>query len=94
MYLIYRPKGKEGPKIEILTNWVEDEGMKAEKKKGPEFHTSSARFHGFTGTGISVEEFQKILNSLHPIRSGGSTSDKPKETGGAPELKLHPRVFI
>ncbi|HET9800488.1 MAG TPA: hypothetical protein VFP82_02280, partial [Chthoniobacterales bacterium] len=41
---------------------------------------------------ISVAEFQKIVNSLHPVKEG-SKPDKPKETGGAPELKLHPKIF-
>ncbi len=93
MYLIYRPKGKEGPKIEILTNWVEDEQMKADQAKSTTWHGELGRFHGFTGEGISVAEFQKILDSLHPIKGDKSSSAKPKETGGAPEVKLHPRIF-
>jgi hypothetical protein len=91
MYLIYRPKGKEGAKIEILTNWVEDEQMKADQAKSTTWHGELGRFHGFTGAGVTVAEFQKILESLHPVKN--STSDKPKETGGAPELKLHPKIF-
>jgi hypothetical protein len=93
MYLIYRPKGKQGPKVEILTNWVEDEQIKADQAKSKTWHGELGRFHGFTGVGISLAKFQKILVSLHPVKTGGSTSDKPKETGGAPELKLHPKVF-
>lgn len=76
MYLIYRPKGKEGDKIEILTNWVEDEQMKADQAKSSTWHGELGRFHGFTGEGISLAEFQKILESLHPVKAGGSTSDK------------------
>jgi len=76
MYLIYRPKGKEGAKIEILTNWVEDEQMKADQAKSSTWHGELGRFHGFTGEGISLAEFQKILESLHPVKTGGSTSDK------------------
>jgi hypothetical protein len=91
MYLIYRPKGKEGAKVEILTNWVEDEQMKADQAESTTWHGELGRFHGFTGTGITVAEFQKILESLRPAKN--STSDKPKETGGAPELKLHPKIF-
>jgi hypothetical protein len=93
MYLIYRPKGKDGAKAEIRANWYEDENMKAETAKGPKFHPVRGRFHGFTGTGISVAEFKKIVDSLHPISIGESKSEKPKETGGAPELKLHPKIF-
>jgi hypothetical protein len=36
MYLIYRPKGKDGPKDEIKANWVSDANMKAEEAKGAE----------------------------------------------------------
>jgi hypothetical protein len=91
MYLIYRPKGKEGDKIEILTNWVEDEQMKADQAKSSTWHGELGRFHGFTGEGISLAEFQKTLESLHPVKN--SASGKSKETGGAPELKLHPKIF-
>jgi hypothetical protein len=91
MYLIYRPKGKEGPKIEILVNWVEDEQMKADQAKSSTWHGELGRFHGFTGEGISLAEFQKIVGSLHPAKN--SASGKSKETGGAPEVKLHPRIF-
>ncbi|HJX98354.1 MAG TPA: hypothetical protein VJ281_05720 [Chthoniobacterales bacterium] len=93
VYIIYRPKGKAGNKIEILTNWYEDERMKAQLAKNTTWHGELGRFHGFTGKGISVAEFQKILDSLHPIKSDGSKSEKPKETGGAPEVKLHPKIF-
>ena len=31
MYLIYTPKGKGGPKVEIRANWAEDPNMKKEK---------------------------------------------------------------
>ena len=34
MYLIYRPKGKTGRKIQIISNWVSDANMNAEKAKG------------------------------------------------------------
>ena len=76
MYLIYRPKGKEGDKIAILTNWVEDEQMKADQAKSKTWHGELGRFHGFTGEGISLAEFQTIVESLHPVKTGGSTSDK------------------
>jgi hypothetical protein len=34
MYLIYRPKGKNGRKDEIKANWVSDPNMNAEEAKG------------------------------------------------------------
>jgi hypothetical protein len=74
MYLIYRPKGKEGDKIEILTNWVEDEQMKADQAKSTSWHGELGRFHGFTGTGISLAEFQKILESLRPAKNSPDKS--------------------
>src|SRR6266513_1611796 len=67
MYLIYRPKGKGGRKDEIKANWVEDSNMKAEKAKDPQGHPILGRFHGFSATGISLAEFQKIVDSLHPV---------------------------
>ena len=105
MYLIYRPKGKDGRKDEIIANWVSDANMNAEKNKGPASHPVLGRFHGFSATGISVPEFTKIIQSLRPI--GG---DKPSASLSTPatnapvtatslqgtsssELKIHPKVF-
>jgi hypothetical protein len=68
MYLIYRPKGKSGRKIEIKSNWQHDANMNAELAKGAA-HPTLGRFHGFSATGITVAEFAKIIKSLHPIRS-------------------------
>lgn len=70
VYIIYRPKknGKNAVKDEIRANWVEDANMKAEMAKAPKSHPILGRFHGLTGTGITVEEFKKIVNSLHPIK--------------------------
>ncbi len=82
MYLIYRPKGKEGRKIKIIANWVEDENMRGEKAKDPQGHPILGRFHGFSASGITVAEFQKIVDSLHPINSTSATA-----------LKIHPKVF-
>src|SRR3954453_11807383 len=67
MYLIYRPKGKDGRKNEIIANWVSDPNMNEEKTKGPDSHPVLGRFHGFSATGITVAEFTKIIQSLHPI---------------------------
>ena len=91
MYLIYRPKGKEGRKIEILTNWVEDENMKAEKAKDPQGHPILGRFHGFSAAGITLAEFQKIVDSLHPVNSNPETA--PAAAGKTSALKIHPKVF-
>ena len=67
MYLIYTPKGKNGRKIEIKTNWASDANMKAEKAKDQLAHPVLGRYHGFSATGITVAEFTRIIKSLHPI---------------------------
>src|ERR1700682_277077 len=90
MYLIYRPKGRAGRKIEILTNWVRDTNMKAEEAKGAGGHPVLGRFHGFTGTNITLAEFNKIVRSLHPVRS--ETGESSARVA-APTLKIHPKVF-
>ncbi|PYK14798.1 MAG: hypothetical protein DME55_14540 [Verrucomicrobia bacterium] len=72
MYLIYRPKGKNGRKDEIKANWVSDANMNAETSKNSESHPILGRYHGFSATGISVAEFSKMVQSLHPIRDGES----------------------
>jgi hypothetical protein len=70
MYLIYSPKGRGigGRKVEIKSNWAEDANMKSEKAKDPLVHPTLGRYHGFSATGITVAEFRKIIDSLHPIR--------------------------
>jgi hypothetical protein len=70
MYLIYTPKGKgkAGRKKEIKANWAEDANMKSEKAKDPRAHPVLGRYHGFSTTGLSLDEFEKIIASLHPIR--------------------------
>ncbi len=87
MYLIYRPKGKTGRKIEIDSNWARDANMNAENGKGAE-HPTLGRFHGFSATGITVAEFAKIVQSLHPINPN-SPATKPS----ALSLRIHPKVF-
>ncbi|HEX7518476.1 MAG TPA: hypothetical protein VF345_14450 [Chthoniobacterales bacterium] len=69
MYLIYTPKGKgkAGRKKEIKANWAEDANMKSEKAKDQLAHPILGRYHGFSATGITVAEFDKIIQSLHPI---------------------------
>jgi hypothetical protein len=97
MYLIYRPKGKDGRKDEIIANWVSDPKMIAETAKGPNSHPALGRFHGFSASGITLTEFSKIVQSLHPI--GGNTTSEPASTPAeAPAaetsaLKIHPKVF-
>lgn len=70
MYLIYTPKGKgkKSRKVEIKANWAEDPNMKSEKAKALP-HPILGRYHGFSGTAITVIEFEKIIASLHPIRA-------------------------
>ena len=74
MYLIYRPKGKDGLKDEIKANWIEDANMKAEKTKDPVNHPVLGRFHGISATGITLEEFTKIVQSLHPFREASNSN--------------------
>jgi len=86
VYLIYTPKGKgdTGVKKEIRSNWVEDANMRAEAQlKLP----VRGRYHGFTGSNMTVAEFEKIVNSLHSIKGDGKTASGP------PPLKLHPKIF-
>jgi hypothetical protein len=105
MYLIYRPKGKDGRKAEIIANWVSDPNMNEEKAKGPNSHPVLGRFHGFSATGITIAEFTKIVQSLHPIggdkaptsRSTPATNAPVTEMSSGeatlPALKIHPKVF-
>jgi hypothetical protein len=97
MYLIYRPKGKDGRKDEIIANWVSDPNMNDEKDKGPDSHPVLGRFHGFSATGITVAEFTKIIQSLRPI-GGDKVSASASVRANAPAaetsaLKIHPKVF-
>jgi hypothetical protein len=102
MYLIYRPKGKDGRKVEIIANWISDPNMNDEKGKGPDSHPLLGRFHGFSATGITVTEFTKIIQSLHPV--GGdkahtstlthaSTLTATVPAAEKSALKIHPKVF-
>ena len=67
MYLIYRPKGKTGRKDQTKANWVSDANINAEIAKDAESHPILGRYHGFSATGITLAEFTKIVQSLHPI---------------------------
>jgi hypothetical protein len=90
MDLIYRPKGKNGSKNEIRANWVEDSNMKAENAKDPRGHPILGRFHGFSATGITLAEFSKIAQSLHPVRDEKAAASAAPQTSA---LKIHPKVF-
>jgi hypothetical protein len=105
MDLIYRPKGKDGRKDEIIANWVSDANMNNEKGKAPDAHPVLGRFHGFTATGITLTEFTKIIQSLHPVGNDNAPMSHPTPatnaqirqsvSGGASPapLKVHPKVF-
>jgi hypothetical protein len=88
MYLIYRPKGKTGRKIEIDANWQSDANMLAEKAKDQLAHPVPGRYHGFSASGMTLDEFRKIVQSLHSVRSTGLTAP-----ASAASLKIHPKVF-
>jgi hypothetical protein len=93
VFFIYTPKGKDssGVKKEILSNWVEDANMKAEQKKDPHGKVVLGRYHGFTGTNMTIADFEKIIDSLHPVtaseKGGAGAPAKPEA------LKIHPKVF-
>lgn len=61
-------QGKGGRKKEIKANWAEDANMKSEKAKDPLAHPNLGRYHGFSTTGTTVAEFEKIIQSLKPVR--------------------------
>ena len=90
MDLIYRPKGKNSRKDEIRANWVSDANMNGEKSKSPEGHPILGRYHGFSATGITLAEFSKIVQSLHPIRDEKAATPA---TAQAFAVKIHPKVF-
>jgi hypothetical protein len=90
MYLIYRPKGKDGRKDEIKTNWVSDANMAAEKSKTPDAHPILGRYYGFSATGITVAEFSKIVQSMHPVRDEKFALSPAAQTSSR---KIHPKVF-
>ena len=90
VYIIYTPKGKgdAGLKKEILSNWVEDANMQAQPHDGGAItHAGLGRFHGFTGKNMTVADFEKIVNSLHPVKGDVKTASAP------PPLKIHPKIF-
>src|SRR5215471_16345169 len=84
MDLIYRPKGKDGRKDEIIANWVSDRNMNDERTKRPDSHPVVGRFHGFSATGITVAEFTKIIQSVHRIEGDKSSTSLPILATSAP----------
>ena len=68
VYIIYFPPGKTGVKQRISANWIEDENIRAERAKGQTSQGIKGRFHGFSGYGMTVADFEKIVRSLHPAR--------------------------
>jgi hypothetical protein len=97
MYLIYRPKGKEGRKKEIKANWVSDATMNTEMAKNTDSHPVLGRYHGFSATGITLAEFTKVVESLHPVRGGTVVSANTPASAAAPKEisapEIHPKVF-
>lgn len=91
MFIIYRPKGKTGRKIEIDSNWMRDANMVAETDTQHLAHPVLGRFHGFSASGISPDEFSKVVHSLRPVSAIGEKAAQ----GSAPaaSLKIHPKVF-
>ena len=89
VFLIYTPRGRGGIKTEIKSNWVSDANMNAEKAKDPQGHPDLGRYHGFSATGITLKEFEKILQSLHPIRSEPTPPPKPKSKGKSVPSSKH-----
>jgi hypothetical protein len=93
MDLIYRPKGKEGRKIEIKSNWMSDANMDEEKAKGAESHPVLGRYHGFSATGITLKEFEKIIKSLHPVTSERAAPSATPAAEQPSVPKIHPKIF-
>jgi hypothetical protein len=66
--------------------------MTADDAKSGGGHPVLGRFHGFSATGMTIAEFTKIAQSLHPVRSNGAGTPTAAQTS-APTLKIHPKVF-
>ncbi len=67
VYIIYLPKGKTGVKKRIVANWIEDANWRAETKKDKTAICINGRAHGVSGFGMTLAEFEKIVQSLHPV---------------------------
>ncbi|HEY3901754.1 MAG TPA: hypothetical protein VGM54_24285 [Chthoniobacter sp.] len=68
VFIIFRPGGKTRIKKRIAANWVEDANLKAEEAKNPKALHVIGRYHGLSGYGMTVADFEKIVQSLHPVR--------------------------
>ncbi len=67
IYIVYSPKGKAGAKKRIAANWILDANWKAEEKKSKNL-CILGRAHGVSGFNMTLEEFEKIVQSLHPVK--------------------------
>jgi len=70
IYTVYDPKGKAGVKKRIAANWIEDANWRAEDAKKKDANHILGRAHGVSGFGMTLEEFEKIVQSLHSIKEG------------------------
>ena len=68
VYIIYVPKGKTGAKKRIAANWIADAAWRSEEKSAKGAPHIKGRVHGVSGYGMTLAEFEKIVQSLHPIR--------------------------
>jgi hypothetical protein len=68
-YTIYFPPGKGGVKKRIVANWIEDANLHAQKAKDPTETKGKGRYHGVSGFGMTIADFEKIVRSLHPVRA-------------------------
>ncbi|MEZ0254777.1 MAG: hypothetical protein ACAI37_05840 [Chthoniobacter sp.] len=76
VYVVYFPPGKTGVKKRILSNWIQDENMRAEMKHDKAKLAVKGRFHGVSGFNMTLAEFEKIVQSLHPISEDVETKAK------------------
>lgn len=76
VYVVYFPPGKTGVKKRIVSNWIQDENMRAEMKRDKTKLAVKGRFHGVSGFNMTLAEFEKIVQSLHPIREDEETKAK------------------
>src|SRR5438045_9544651 len=70
--------------------------MTAEKTKDPAGHPVLGRYHGFSATGITLKEFTKIIQSLHPVGSQKAAASATSATPVAEQtsvMSIHPKVF-
>ena len=68
VFIIFRPGGKTGIKKRIAADWVKDANLKTEDAKDAKAPHVKGRYHGLSGYGMTVADFEKIVQSLHPVR--------------------------